>query len=87
MNNDTPDELDKLRAKDAEEAKNEFYDTLEDNIMQLRSDIKAQAILMTEMNMDIFRPFLERVLTLEKLQQKYDEWSVFEEDEHAREDV
>jgi hypothetical protein len=68
-----------LQAEEASKAEEEFYDTLEDTIMQLRSDVRAQADLLRAMDLAMLNPFLRNVLKLEKLQVKWDEW--VEEDE------
>lgn len=68
------DELTKLIAEDNLKKANEQYATLEDDIYALRTDIRAQAKLMLEMQLPTIVPFLSRVLELEHLQTLYDEW-------------
>ena len=69
-----PDDLDKIRAEDAANREAKVYESLEDDIMALRSTIYSQAILLREMDLSPVRNFLERILKLETLQQKYDAW-------------
>ena len=70
-----PDELDKIREEEAAKQEAAVYETLEDDIMDLRSTIMSQAILLKEMGLGTgFANFFTRITTLEKLQQKYDEW-------------
>ena len=69
-----PDELDQLQAEQEAKDQAAFYETLEDDIMQLRSDVLAQAEMDRAMDLAMLRPFLSNVLKLETLQVKYDEW-------------
>lgn len=68
------DEYDKLKAEEVAKLEVAVYETLEDDIMDLRSTIKAQAILLKEMGPAGFQNFFDRIILLEKLQCKYDEW-------------
>lgn len=68
------DELEQLREESKANQLAKSYETLEDDIMRLRTDIRAQAQLLKEMDLPVIRRFLDRVTELEKLQCKYDEW-------------
>ena len=69
-----PDELDQLQAEQEAKEQAAFYETLEDNIMKLRSDVRAQADLLRAMDLQMLNPFLSNVMKLETMQRKYDEW-------------
>ena len=68
------DEFEMIQAEAKAKEQEEFYETLEDNIMQLRSDVRAQADLLRAMDLAMLNPFLSNVMKLETLQRKYDEW-------------
>jgi hypothetical protein len=69
-----PETLEELQAEAKAKEEEAVYDTLEDDIMQMRSDVRAQAELLGQMELSMINPFLRNVLKLESLQVKYDEW-------------
>lgn len=70
-----------LKAEEAAKQQAAIYETLEDDIMQIRSDVRSQAELLLAMDLPLLHPFLSNVLKLETLQRKYDEWCEEEDDD------
>lgn len=78
MSEEEPDDLDKLHAEQEAKDEAEFYETLEEKIDVLRETTFSQAHLLKEMQMAAIMGFCNRVIELEQLQRKYDEWEPVE---------